>query len=218
MDFNDLALPLLLTFLAGISTGIGSLISLFIRDFKKEHLSLFLGFSAGVILYISFVDLLPTAIKGSSFLSANLALFTGMFIAMLIDRSIPHNYIAEKKNIDIKHRQIFTTSLMTLLGIAIHNFPEGIAVFMSSLNNIKTAIPLAVAIAIHNIPEGISVAMPIYFLTKSRKTSFKYSLLSGLTEPIGAITAWLFLSPFLNESLLSLVLSAVAGMMIFISF
>ena len=108
--------------------------------------------------------------------------------------------------------------LMTATGIAIHNFPEGIAVFFTSIHDLTIGASLAVAIALHNIPEGIAVAMPVYYATRDRKKAFLYSLFSGVTEPIGAVTGYLLIGPFLTEPVLMGTLSVVAGIMVFVSF
>jgi len=137
---------------------------------------------------------------------------------MLIDFLVPHEYIEERIKIDTHDRKLMAAGIFTTLGIAIHNFPEGIAVFMSSLVSIKLGIVLAIAIALHNIPEGIAVAMPIFYATKSKSKAFWYSFLSGFAEPAGAVIALLVLMPFLGPSVLSFCLAFVAGIMVFISF
>ncbi|MEA1924705.1 MAG: zinc transporter ZupT [Candidatus Altiarchaeota archaeon] len=218
MDTSQIWLPLLLTFLAGIATGIGSLISLFIKKLKKSYLCFSLGFSAGVMIYVSFAELLSSAVADIGFLMGNTAFFAGIIFILLIDFSIPHEYIEEHVEVNEQNRKLMMAGVFTALGIAIHNFPEGLAVFMSSLKDIDLGISLAFAIAVHNIPEGIAVSMPIFYATKSRKKAFSYSLLSGIAEPIGAIIGYLILRPFLTPTVLSFMLAFVAGIMVFISF
>lgn len=218
MNRIQIWLPLLLTFLAGIFTVIGSLITFCIKDFKKSHLQFSLGLSAGVMIYISFVELLSSAIKNIGFLKANLAFFAGIFLVMLVDFLIPHEYLEERIKASGVDEKLMKAGIFIALGIGIHNFPEGLAVFISSLDNIKIGIALAFAIALHNIPEGIAVAMPIFYATKSRSKAFWYSFLSGFAEPAAAVLALLILMPFLNPMILSLCLAFVAGIMIFISF
>jgi len=218
MDNTKIWLPLLLCFLAGIFTVVGSFITFFIRDFKKSYLQFSLGLSGGVMIYVSFVELLPSAIKSTGPIKANIAFFGGIILVMLMDFFIPHEYIAEQIKTDTYDKKLMTSGIFTTIGIAIHNFPEGVVVFMSSLVNIKLGIVLAIAIALHNIPEGIAVAMPIFYATKSRKKAFWYSFLSGFAEPAGAVIAILILMPFLNAAVLSLSLAFVAGIMVFISF
>lgn len=218
MNNAKIWLPLLLAFLAGLFTLIGSFISFLIRDLKKSYLQFSLGLSAGVMIYISFVEILASAIKNVGFLRANMAFFGGIILIMFLDFLIPHEYIEEhieKKGYD---KKIMKAGIFIALGLAIHNFPEGLAVFMSSMVNIKLGISLAVAIALHNIPEGVAVAMPIFFATGSRRKACWYSFLSGIAEPIGAIVGMLVLMPFLTPAVLSYCLAAVAGIMIFISF
>ncbi|MDD5174430.1 MAG: zinc transporter ZupT [Candidatus Omnitrophica bacterium] len=218
MDNTKIWLPLLLCFLAGIFTVVGSLITFFIRDFKRSYLQFFLGLSGGVMIYVSFVELLPSSINTIGAFKANLAFFEGIILMMLIDFFVPHEYIAEKIKMDDNKQKMMAAGIFTAIGIGIHNFPEGLAVFMSALVDIKLGVALAIAIALHNIPEGIAVAMPIFYATKSRKKAFWYSFLSGFAEPAGAVVAILVLMPFLNPAVLSFALAFVAGIMVFISF
>ncbi len=220
LSFSNILFPITLTFFAGIATAIGSLIAFFIRDFKKSYLQFSLGLSAGVMIYVSFVELLDKSIKSVGFLKANTAFFAGIVFIMLIDFLIPHEYIEEHvlKGKDSGSKKLMSAGLLTALGIAIHNFPEGLAVFMSSIGDLRLGLALAFAIAIHNIPEGIAISMPIYYATKSRKKAFWLSFLSGITEPIGALIGALILFPFLSTQFLSLLLAFVAGIMVFISF
>ncbi|MCX6826619.1 MAG: zinc transporter ZupT [candidate division Zixibacteria bacterium] len=218
MDNTKIWIPLLLASLAGLFTLIGSLIPFLIRDLKKSYLEFSLGLSAGVMIYISFVDILTPAIKSIGFLNANLAFFGGIILIMAIDFLIPHEYIEEHIKRTGYEKRTMRAGIFIAIGLAIHNFPEGLAVFMSSMANIKLGISLAVAIALHNIPEGMAVAMPIFYATGSRKKACWYSFLSGMAEPIGAITGWLILMPFFRPAALYYWLAAVAGIMIFICF
>ncbi|MFH1275871.1 MAG: zinc transporter ZupT [Candidatus Woesearchaeota archaeon] len=216
IDTNFL-FPLLLTFLAGMSTVIGGLISFTIKTTKKTYLYFTLGLSAGVMIYISLVELLPNSILKVGSIKANLAFFLGIVFFMIIDYLIPHQ-IFEEKHMKLKNKKLMVAGVFTAIGLTLHNFPEGVAVLFTSLDNLSLGIPLAVAVALHNIPEGIAVSMPIYYATKSRGKAVLYSFISGIAEPIGALIGFLFLFPFLNETILSLVTAFVAGTMIFISF
>ena len=137
----------------------------------------------------------------------------------MIDRLIPHCY-EDEATCDHRNKkyQLKKCGTLIAIGIAIHNFPEGIAVFFSSLTNIKLGIAIALAIALHNIPEGIAVAMPIYYATKSKRTAFLYSFLSGIAEPVAAVISYFFLYNYINETVLNIILAGVAGIMVFISF
>lgn len=220
MDIDNVKIwiPFLLTLVAGLCTVLGSFISFLVKDFKKSYLQFFLGLSAGVMIFVSFAEILPMAVRTVGFFKANLAFFGGILLVMLIDFITPHEYIDERiKTIDCD-KKIMKAGIRTALGIAIHNLPEGVAVFVSSMVNIKLGISLAFAIALHNIPEGIAIAMPIFYATKSRRKAFWYSFLAGIVEPIGAIAAILILLPFLTPAILSFCFAAVAGIMVFVSF
>ena len=172
------------------------------------------------MIYLSFVELLAAGIESAGFFPANLAFFAGVLLLMFVDYLIPHQYIVERmgKGCENSDKKLVSSCFLTLVGIAIHNFPEGLAVAVASLGDQKLILPVVVAIALHNIPEGISVAMPIYFVTKDRKRSFWLSLLSGLTEPLGALVGWLFLSRWVTGSVLGLLFAFTGGVMVFISF
>ena len=209
-------LALLLSFLAGISTTIGAVVAFFIKKPTHKILGLTLGFSAGVMLNVSFVELLTKSMNEIGFLHANFAFFVGMVIIFAIDVLIPHKYIAEKA--ESKNPKLMRTGILTALGIAIHNFPEGFVTFAGSLYSIKTGILLAVAIAIHNIPEGISVSIPIFYATGNKRKAFLYSFASGIFEPIGAVIGAAFLLPFITDYLIGCVLAFISGIMVYISF
>ena len=222
----------LLTLLAGLSTGIGSLIALLAKRTNRRFLSVSLGFSAGVMVYVSMIEIFA---KAQSALTAQLgqrpgswatvaAFFGGMLFIAVIDKLIP----AEKNPHEVKlveqedaappARKLMRMGVFTALAIALHNFPEGLATFVSALQSPSIAIPIVVAIAIHNIPEGIAVSVPIYQATGSRKKAFCYSFLSGLAEPLGALIGWLLLMPIMTDTVFGIIFAAVAGIMVFISF
>ena len=221
-----------LTLFAGLSTGIGSALAFFTKSTSTRFLSVSLGFSAGVMVYVSFVEILQKArealIPGFGDKMASwytvLAFFAGIFLIGFIDRLIPSSENPhEIKNVEDmagdnhKNPRLVRMGLFTALAIAIHNFPEGIATFMAGLSDTSIAIPIAVAIAIHNIPEGIAVSVPISYGTGSKKRGFFLSFLSGLAEPLGALIAWFILMPYLNDTLFGFIFAGVAGIMVFIS-
>lgn len=227
----------LLTFAAGLSTGLGSLLGLFNRGFSPRVLSLALSFSAGVMLYVSFVEILPKA-RDSLGLAvgdqaghalAVLALFAGMGAIALVDRllPIPDNALTPAlqasrsgAGTDTPHSRaaLLRTGLFSALAIAIHNFPEGLLTFLGALASPRLGIGIAIAIAIHNIPEGLAVSAPIYYATGSRRQAFWISLASGMAEPLGAVVGYVFLRSVLNDTVLGLVFASVAGVMIYICF
>ncbi|MBM6618903.1 zinc transporter ZupT [Bacillus suaedaesalsae] len=220
-----------LTLMAGLATGIGSVIAFFTKKTNKKFLSLTLGFSAGVMIYVSMVEIFVKA-KDALVDSVGIELgnwmtvggfFGGMLLIALIDKFIPsqgnpheHKQV-EEMNSSIEQTALLKMGTFTALAIAIHNFPEGIATFTSALQDPGLGLAIAVAIAIHNIPEGIAVAVPIFYATGNKKKAFKLSFLSGLSEPVGAIIAYLVLMPYLNDVMFGIIFAAVAGIMVFIS-
>ncbi|EOH5270156.1 zinc transporter ZupT, partial [Campylobacter jejuni] len=250
--FEQIFIAMLLTLFAGFSTAIGSIIAFFSRKDDLRVLSLGLGFSAGVMIYISFMEILPTALKDfknhyDSHWAELLGLacfFGGILISLLIDKLIPEDVNPHEPKEDLselkicplpqkgqnppkfhpgeKLHQINTkalkrTGIFTALAIAIHNFPEGFATFISSLDNLTLGIAIAIAVAIHNIPEGLAVSLPIYHATGDKKKAFIYSALSGLAEPLGAFVGALILLPFIGDLTLAISFAVIAGIMVFIS-
>ena len=216
INIATLLYALILTSLAGLSTAIGSLIAFLVKEPSKKFISLIMGFSAGVMILISFVELLNAGIEASTFFIGHFFFFVGMILMLAIDIGISHKYEfedMEKKS----NNKLEKTSLLVMLGVFIHNFPEGMATFVGTLKSVELGIFLAVAIAIHNIPEGIAVAVPIYASTKNSKKAFFWSFISGVSEPIGALIAGLILFPFINDFILGAVLAIVGGFMVYIS-
>ncbi|EPC1979256.1 zinc transporter ZupT [Campylobacter jejuni] len=250
--FEQIFIAMLLTLFAGFSTAIGSIIAFFSRKDDLRVFSLGLGFSAGVMIYISFMEILPTALKDfknhyDSHWAELLGLacfFGGILISLLIDKLIPEDVNPHEPKEDLselkicplpqkgqnppkfhpgeKLHQINTkalkhTGIFTALAIAIHNFPEGFATFISSLDNLTLGIAIAIAVAIHNIPEGLAVSLPIYHATGDKKKAFIYSALSGFAEPLGAFVGALILLPFIGDLTLAISFAVIAGIMVFIS-
>ncbi|MDH7605768.1 MAG: hypothetical protein QHH13_12775 [Melioribacter sp.] len=147
-----------MTVIAGLSTGIGSAIAYFIKSPKMIYLSFSLGFSAGVMLYVSFVELPPQALNSIGEITAVAAFFLGImfigFIDMIIpEKENPHSYsgLSNESNIKVENK-LMRTGIFTAIAITIHNFPEGLATFATALNNVKLGVIITLAIAIHNIP------------------------------------------------------------------
>lgn len=211
-----------LTLAAGLSTGIGSSIAFLSKKENRLFLSVSLGFSAGVMIYVSMIEMFPKAqtdlsnVYGQRMGSALtvLSFFAGMALIAIPDRILPLNETPS----GTQSSSLMKTGIYTALAISIHNFPEGIATFISALREPGVAIPVAAAIAIHNIPEGIAVSVPIYQATGSRARAFFYSFLSGMAEPAGAFLGWILLQPLLAGPALGLLSAAVAGIMVFLSF
>lgn len=239
MELSSVAFALILTVFAGLSTGIGSAIAFIAHRTNTKLLTLSLGFSAGVMVYISFVEIFPGAKEifverfgdfNGTFYTIT-SFFGGMLLIALIDKFIPGfenpHEIRSLEAMDnqseaARFKKLYRMGILTALAVGIHNFPEGIATFMTAYHNPTVGVAIAIAIAIHNIPEGIAVSVPIFFATGSRRKAFFYSFLSGVSEPVGAILAYLVLLPFLStansEIIFGTVMAGVAGIMVFISF
>jgi ZIP family zinc transporter len=214
---GNVAIALVLSTLAGLSTTIGSFSAIFVRKPGARFMAFTLGFSAGVMILLSFMELLAGGIELVGFVPAYVAFFAGMLGLFLIDVLIPHEYMAEHQTAGEPQGSLMKTGLLVALGIGIHNFPEGMATLTGTLQDVRLGTAIAVAIALHNIPEGLAVSVPVYAATGSRSKAFLWSFLAGVAEPVGAAVAALVLLPFLNDSVLGLMLSAVAGIMVFIS-
>ncbi len=234
---DPVLLAFLVTLAAGLSTGIGSAIAFFARHTNRPFLSLALGFSAGVMIYVSFVEIFPKArasllLAGDSELRAvtvtTIGFFGGMIVIAGIDRLVdrfadPY----EGTTVELmdsagqrpgqRQANLKRMGVLVALAVGLHNFPEGLGTFLVILEDPTVGIAIAIAIAIHNIPEGIAISVPIYHATGRRSKAFLYSFSSGLAEPLGAVIGYLILRPFINDTTFGMVFAAVAGIMVFIS-
>lgn len=242
-------MAILLTILAGLSTGIGSLIALFLKDNKNtNYLAFAMSFAAGVMLFVSFAEIYPHAIEeleeiyvqkaalngdtsedpghfGHIF--ATICFFIGMAIVWLIEKLIPSTENIHQNELErdsngmvVDKSKLMRIGVLSAVALALHNFPEGIATFTASMNDVNLGVTIAIAIALHNIPEGIAVSMPIYYATGSKSKAFFYSFLSGLVEPLGAIVVYFIFGTQMQEEgsmIMPAMLAGVAGIMVFIS-
>ena len=236
MELSNVLLSFGLTLIVGLSMGVGSLFSFFIKETNKRFLALALSFSAGIMIYVSFMAILP---EGIELLTSNLGekghyialagFFGGMFVTAIMEKLV-HRYAGDIHGHDHGHDQVeehdhhkhdgehlSNLGLMSAIAIAIHNLPEGLALFTAGLKDITLALPIAAAVIIHNIPLSIAISVPIYYSSGSKKKAFTYSLLVGLCQPLGAIIGYLLFSRFFTDSLFGFLFSVVAGIMIFVS-
>lgn len=216
----------LLSLVAGLTSVAGGFLTFFLKKESFKALSLGLSFSAGVMVYISFMEILPSAnaaliskmsIKSAMILTTSL-FFVGVLFSAFIDLVFPEH--VESHDLDEpvnKKNSIKRIGVFSAIALSIHNFPEGLSVFVSSLESLKFGLPIAIAIALHNIPEGISVALPIYNSTGSRKKAILWSLLSGLAEPVGAILGFFIIQFVMPQYAVGALLSFTAGIMIYLS-
>jgi ZIP family zinc transporter len=225
--------PFLLSLFAGLATVAGSLIALLSKRTNRRLLSFSLGLSAGVMIYVSFAELLVDARetltgalggRQSGEWLTIACFFGGVLLIGVIDKLVPSfenpheaRPLEKMQNAPGKDDKLMRMGTMTALAIAIHNFPEGVATFMAAIENPALGVAIAAAIAIHNIPEGIAVSVPVYYATGNRKKAFWFSFFSGVVEPVGAVIAYLFLMQFMSPELMGCVFATVAGIMVFIS-
>ena len=226
----DIFFAFLVTLGAGLATGIGSILAFYRKKTDATFLSAALGFSAGVMIYVSFVEIFPKAVDSlggdkSSYLFATIAFFVGIGIIALIDALVPNeenpHEVRDVNDLDSdsSKKSLLRMGIFSALAIAIHNFPEGLATFMAMLSSPSLGISIAIAIAIHNIPEGIAVSVPIFYATGDKKKALKYSFLSGLSEPIGASVGYFLLVLIFGQSdaMMGIIFAAVSGIMVYIS-
>lgn len=229
MENSNFILALTLTIIAGLSTGLGGAIIIFTKKLSNKFLAASLGFSAGVMIFISLVEIFSEA-QGSmvaiygekmGYLYTLLAFFGGMGVIALIDNLVPSGENPHEMNtISLEsagNKNLMRLGVFSAIAIAIHNFPEGMATFVSTMENPQAGISIAIAVAIHNIPEGIAVAIPIYYATNSRGKAIGNSFLSGVAEPVGGLLGYFILAAIFKESFLGIILAAVAGIMVYIS-
>ncbi len=234
--FSDVLFAFCLTLFAGLATGVGSALAFFAKQTNTRFLTASLGFSAGVMIYVSMIEIfvkardsLEAAVGPSlGYLYTTLAFFAGIAIIAFIDKLVPSfenpheirdsGEMEDVNEAEVKRkRNLHRMGVFSALAIAIHNFPEGLATFVGALQDPALGMSIAVAIAIHNIPEGIAVSVPLYYSTGSRKKAFIYSFLSGLSEPVGAMIGYFLLFRFVNDIVFGLLFAIVAGIMVFIS-
>jgi len=225
MDLSKVLLSFGLTFIVGASTALGSLFSFFVKETNKKILAIAFGFAAGIMIYASFMSILPEGIelideytgKDIGHIMGMIGFFGGILIIALIEKLV-HSLGGDHHVHDDLHQGHSTNiGLASAIGIAIHNLPEGLALFTAGLKDIKVALPIGIAILIHNIPLGIAISVPMYYSTKSRAKTFIYTLLVGLCQPLGAIIGYLIFSNSLNDILFGILFSIIAGIMIFVS-
>lgn len=237
IGMGNVWIAITLTAFAGLATGVGSALAFFVEKTNYRFLSIATGFSAGVMVYVSFIEIMPKAKETlltnhpenwSNWVTA-LSFFGGIALILLIDMLVPKAENPHETRSDAQveglhehdhpraRERMLRMGVLTALAIAIHNFPEGMATFMVALNDPRLGLSIAIAIALHNIPEGISVAVPIYYATGRRRVAFGYSLLSGVAEPVGAVVGYLLLLPILTPAVMGGLFASVAGIMVYIS-
>lgn len=213
---NNIKYSLIISSIAGLSTMIGTLPIFFKIKNEEKIISSSCAFASGIILSISIFDLLPESIRylniSNNFIVtiiySLLFIILGIIISMILD-----NYIEKKNN----KNNLYKVGLLSMIVLILHNIPEGMLTFIINSKNLKLGLPISLAIALHNIPEGISIGVPIYYSTKSKLKALEYTLISSLSEPMGAIITYLFLKNIINNTILGILFSLISGIMLQIS-
>lgn len=241
---NSYLIAFILSTIAGLSTVIGGFVTFFIKQNSLKFLSFGLGLSAGVMLFVSLVDLYPEATEliktqmGQNLTWLSILCFgIGMLIAVLIDFFVPDHIQAsmftkqiganeqhtdstdciEDENAIISIGKIKRAGIITAIVVALHNLPEGLATFTLASQDVILSLGVIIAIAIHNIPEGMAISIPVYQATHSKRKAFLYSFLSGMAEPIGGVLGFLIIKTLFPNLCVGLLFALVAGIMTYIS-
>ena len=216
-----MSVPLILTILAGAATFIGAILGVLGQKPSNRVLAFSLGFAAGIMLLISLMEMLPAAL-GTDGMSPLLGY--GMFVVGLLgyfalDRMLPHAHPQDlmQKNVTPVPRNIKRTAVLLTLGISLHNFPEGVATYVTASSNLEMGFGIALAVALHNIPEGLAVAGPVYAATGSKRTAVFWAGSSGMAEILGGVLAWLILGSLVSPVVMAAIMATVAGIMVALS-
>jgi len=242
---SNLLYALTLSAIASLATVLGSVLAMIAKKPGPKLMAFALGFSAGVMMFVSFAEMLASSIHDVGFLPAVACFFGGTVLMFAIDLLVPHLFVSEQadkwvkdgadacfNDMPVKHRHhrhrrgltrenrrsLMRAGLLIALGIGIHNLPEGMATFAGAIKDRGLGLAIASAIALHNIPEGLAVSLPVFCATGSKHRAIWLASLSGGAELLGALLAAAVLMPFLTPTVLALTLAAVAGLMVFISF
>jgi zinc transporter, ZIP family len=192
---------------------IGSLIGV-IKEPSKKFMFNMLSFAGGVMLAISFLELIPESIHLSSSLISVTGIIFGSFLMYGLDKLIPHIHpeLCEQE----QGCKLKKTATYLILGIFLHNLPEGMAIALGSVSGMKVGLVIALAIAIHNIPEGICTSAPYYHCTGKRLKSFLISSSTAIPILIGFLIANA-LFQYISNSMIGFIVGATAGLMIYIT-
>ncbi|KAK7262535.1 hypothetical protein RJT34_30109 [Clitoria ternatea] len=230
---SQFLLGIAISSIGGFSTSIGALFVIMSRAPSLKMLGQLQAFAAGLMLSLSFFDLAHNALNTLGFLKGNLWFFAGVIFFAVVAQFIPESTVTpptSAENITKKtgkdgnkhlmkkrRRQVLLSGIVTAIGISLHNFPEGMAVFLGSMKGLRVGLNLALAIALHNIPEGVAVALPVYFATESKWEAFKLASLSGFAEPLGVIVVACLFPSSISPEILEGFLGSVGGVMAFLT-
>jgi ZIP family zinc transporter len=173
-----------------------------------------LCFAAGVMLAISFLELVPESIHLASIGLCVFGLIAGSLMMYGLDKIIPHIHpqlCSQEQGCNLER-----TSIYLIFGIFLHNFPEGMAIAIGSVTELRVSIVIALAIAIHNIPEGICTSAPYYHSSGARLKSFMLSSSTAVPILMGYLSAR-YIFQNIPGPVIGFIIGATAGLMIYIT-
>ena len=202
--------PFVLALLAGLATGIGGLIVFIVKEVTAEMMAFLLAMAAGVMILVSTLDLWFGRALEFGFIPITFAFGIGVGTVYAVSHYTNKNEIEEELT---RERKLYKSGMLTAIALAIHNFPEGLAMGVAVLESAQYGVVLMAAIALHNIPEGIAVAAPIQAGNGGRLKATLVAMATGLTEPLGALFALLVLGSILTPIMVGCSLAFVGGIM-----
>ncbi|QDZ21935.1 ZIP zinc transporter [Chloropicon primus] len=221
---------LAMSYVSTLGTVAGGFLIMFFPRLRFQELGWLAGLAAGLMLSMVFFELIPEALESISFNATNACFFAGILFFATVIRLVPEQNLEGlvtkpktatgkgEKKMSKEYRKILMSGLVTALGLTLHNFPEGLAIFLAAKKSTKLGLTLTTAMTLHNLPEGVAVALPIYFATKSRWQALKITALSGLAEPLAVVFAALFFPSSISKGVVDAMLAGVAGIMTFLVF
>lgn len=220
-----MATTVLLSSLAGLATGVGALIVVLFGRPSTRFLSAMLGFAAGIMLAISAFDLLPEAEQLGGPLNAVIGLALGAALMAGLDAVLPHIHRGFKSSeglLDTNgglHGELNCSSLLKcglflLVGIALHNLPEGLAIGAGYTSSFTLGTVIVISLALHNVPEGMVTSTPLLLGGMERWRVVLLTTLAGMMTPIGTVIGAMLFG--LNGGFVSVALAFAAGAMIYI--
>ena len=199
-------------FFGTFGTTLGGVIGVVIKKNSSKFLSFILSFASGLMMAIICFDLLPEAMKISNIVNVILGIVFGIFVMIFCDILVQKKFSV--KNIKNANNTLLATGIIVSIGLAIHNFPEGLAIGSGFEASTKLGLSLAIAICLHDVPEGISMAVPMKNGGMSKGKVIFYVLLSGITTGIGAFFGAVVGG--ISEQIIAICLSFAAGAMLYI--
>lgn len=214
---NEILAPVLLSLIAGAASGLGGLVVYSFGEVKDWLMGFLMGFAGGVMLVVAFLELFTEALGLLTHMQATLAFIVGALIMMAIDLTLPHREAGRWER-GVAKPEFLKSGLIIAFGISLHNFPEGLVVSASYSRLPSMGLMMAIMICLHNIPEGIATATPLVMAGVSKRKAAFTALLSGMTEPLGAIVGSLLIARLgASDYIIGMGLAIAAGIMTYIT-